>query len=90
MTGIDHMRTHAVVVQVVEAEPALHPHLIEALGMLVQISRTDDMETFKICLEFWLWLVSAAARLHAHAARPGLSLTMPTADCFLAGREPLQ
>eukprot|EP01051_Picozoa_sp_SAG22_P016877 SAG22_NODE_2483_length_2525_cov_5.067601_3_plen_48_part_00 len=27
-----------------------------AAGILVQLSRIDDMETFKICLEYWQWL----------------------------------
>ena len=27
--------------------------LLQGLGILVQLSRIDDMETFKICLEYW-------------------------------------
>ena len=57
--------------KVVESEAALHPHLIEALGILVQISRTDDMETFKICLEFWQWLGS---NLYTDMSQPGSQL----------------
>jgi exportin-1 len=43
---------------VLEANAELHPHLLEALGILVQLSRIDDMEMFKICLEYWQWLGS--------------------------------
>lgn len=42
---------------VLEANVDLHPHLLEGLGILVQLSRIDDMETFKICLvrkQAWL------------------------------------
>jgi exportin-1 len=57
--------------KVVESEPSLHPHLIEALGILVQISRTEDMETFKICLEYWQWL---GANLYNDMSQPGSQL----------------
>ena len=56
---------------VVESEPSLHPHLVETLGILVQISKTDDMETFKICLEYWQWLGS---NLYSDMSSPGSQL----------------
>ena len=57
--------------KVVEQEPTLHPHLVETLGILVQISKTDDMETFKICLEYWQWLGS---NLYSDMSSPGSQL----------------
>ena len=39
-----------------ESEEELHESLLEALGILVQISLVEDNEIFKICLEYWQWL----------------------------------
>ncbi|CAO3607736.1 unnamed protein product [Cunninghamella blakesleeana] len=43
--------------KIIEQSPATHDLLINAHYYLIKISRVDDREVFKICLEYWAQLV---------------------------------
>lgn len=44
--------------QIIEQSPATHDLLINAHYYLIKISRVEDREIFKICLEYWAQLVN--------------------------------
>ncbi|GFN83095.1 exportin-1 [Plakobranchus ocellatus] len=50
-----YLKEHA---QLVEKKQELHPLLLEALQYLILISHVEDVEIFKICLEYWSSLAS--------------------------------
>ena len=49
------LRTHG---ELVEKSPEHSPLLLDALHYLILISKVDDIEIFKICLEYWCILAS--------------------------------
>lgn len=43
-------------VNLLEADPQLHPTLGESLGFMIRCSWIDDFELFKACVEYWQFL----------------------------------
>jgi len=56
--------------QLVEKKPEMQEHLKEALLYLVKISEVEEVEVFKICLEYWSMLASDLYRENPFSATP--------------------
>ncbi|RUS73600.1 hypothetical protein EGW08_018643, partial [Elysia chlorotica] len=75
------LKEHA---QLVEKKTELHQLLVEALQYLILISHVEEVEIFKICLEYWSSLASDLYKENPFSDSAPLIVSFPESPSFMS------